>query len=219
VAAAGAPATAGAGAVPAGATYTDIPLSNIRKVIANRLTQSKTTIPHYYLTIECRIDKLMKLRSEFNAPKPGEKEPAVKISVNDFIIKAAALACRKVPDANSSWQDTYIRRFHNVDINVAVSTDQGLLTPLVADADKQGLQSIASSVKALADKGKQGKLSPAELSVCLIFPCGVGLMLCPRLAPSLFRTWACLASSSSLPSSCPRRRASLPLATLSRRSP
>lgn len=125
-----------------GALYTDFPNSQIRKTIAARLTESKQTVPHYYLTVECRVDKLLKIRQELNAKGEG----AYKLSVNDFIIKAAALALQKKPTCNSAWLGDFIRRYHNVDINVAVSTNEGLFTPIVADADKKGLADRKSVV-------------------------------------------------------------------------
>ncbi|XP_064100614.1 dihydrolipoyllysine-residue acetyltransferase component of pyruvate dehydrogenase complex-like isoform X2 [Macrobrachium nipponense] len=142
-----------------GATYTDIPISNIRNVIAKRLCQSKQTIPHYYLSIDVCMDEVAQLRQEFN--KLLEKE-GVKISFNDFIIKASALACKKVPEANSSWLDTVIRSYNNVDVSVAVSTDRGLITPIVFKAEQKGLATIATDVKALAAKAREGKLQPHE---------------------------------------------------------
>jgi pyruvate dehydrogenase E2 component (dihydrolipoamide acetyltransferase) len=138
--------------------YTDIPVSNIRKVTAERLLHSKQTIPHYYLTMEVRVDKLLKLRAELNDQSNGK----YKLSVNDFIIKASALALQKVPAVNSSWNDKFIRKYNNIDINVAVNTDQGLFTPIVHGADKRGLSDIANTVKTLAEKAKAGKLSPPE---------------------------------------------------------
>lgn len=105
--AAGAPPPSGPVSVPAGAAYVDIPVSNIRGVIAKRLLESKTTIPHYYLTVDCCMDEIIKLRARLN--KSLEKE-GVKLSVNDFIIKAAAMACKKVPEANSAWMNTFIRQ-------------------------------------------------------------------------------------------------------------
>lgn len=161
--AAGAPearaAAAGAPSVPAGAAYVDIPVSNIRGVIAKRLLESKTTIPHYYLTVDVNMDKINKLRSKFN--KQLEKD-GVKLSINDFIIKAAALACKKVPEANSAWMDTVIRQFDAVDVSVAVSTDRGLITPIVFSADRKGLSDISKDVKNLAAKARDGKLQPQE---------------------------------------------------------
>lgn len=153
-----APAAA-APTIPAGAAFVDIPVSNIRGVIAKRLLESKTTIPHYYLTVDINMDKINKLRSKFN--KQLEKE-GVKLSINDFIIKAAALACKKVPEANSAWMDTVIRQFDAVDVSVAVSTDRGLITPIVFSADRKGLSDISKDVKNLAAKARDGKLQPQE---------------------------------------------------------
>ena len=143
--------------------YTDIPHSNVRRVIASRLSQSKQTIPHYYLSVDVQMDAVNKLRGELNAAleKTGGDKPA-KLSVNDFIIKASALACRKVPAANSSWQDNSIRQFNYVDVSVAVSTDAGLVTPIVKDADIKGLAGISADVKSLAAKARANKLQPAE---------------------------------------------------------
>jgi len=143
-----------------GQQYTDISNSQIRRVIAQRLTQSKQTIPHYYLTIDCRVDDLLRLRSHLNDQAKGQ----FKLSVNDFVVKAAALTLKKVPEANSTWSDQAIRRYHNIDINVAVNTDKGLFTPFVPNADKIGLASINSIVKELADKAKENKLSPAQMT-------------------------------------------------------
>jgi len=142
----------------AGELYTDYPNSNVRKVIAKRLAESKQTIPHYYLTTECRVDKLLQIREELNNRADGK----YKLSVNDFIIKASALALKKQPVVNSSWAEQAIRRYHNVDINVAVSTPEGLFTPVVPDVDKKGLVAISSAVKELATKAKEKKLTPAD---------------------------------------------------------
>lgn len=160
--AAGAPdahASSAAPRIPAGAAYIDIPVSNIRGVIAKRLLESKTTIPHYYLTVDVNMDQINKLRSKFN--KQLEKD-GVKLSINDFVIKAAAMACKKVPEANSAWMDTVIREFDAVDVSVAVSTDRGLITPIVFSADRKGLADISKDVKNLAAKARDGKLQPQE---------------------------------------------------------
>jgi len=151
-------AAASAPAPAPGGVYTDVPNTQIRKIIAARLTESKQTVPHYYLSVECRVDKLLKVRQELNAKGDG----SYKLSVNDFIIKAAALALQKKPTCNSAWFGDFIRRYHNVDINVAVSTDEGLFTPIVQDADKKGLATIANTVKELATKAKEKKLQPHE---------------------------------------------------------
>lgn len=153
-----APAPAAAPAAPAG-TFTDIPISNIRKVIAQRLMQSKQTIPHYYLSVDVNMDQVLELRKELNAEVKAQN---IKLSVNDFIIKASALACLKVPECNSSWMDTVIRENHVVDMSIAVSTASGLITPIVFNAHTKGLVAISSDVSALAAKARDGKLQPHE---------------------------------------------------------
>ncbi|XP_009616032.1 dihydrolipoyllysine-residue acetyltransferase component 2 of pyruvate dehydrogenase complex, mitochondrial-like isoform X1 [Nicotiana tomentosiformis] len=140
--------------------YTDIPVSQIRKVTASRLLLSKQTIPHYYLTVDTCVDKLMELRSQLNSLQ--ESSGGKKLSVNDLVIKAAALALRKVPQCNSSWTNDYIRQYHNININVAVQTDNGLYVPVVRDADKKGLSTIAEEVKNLAQKAKENSLKPQD---------------------------------------------------------
>ncbi|XP_053702948.1 dihydrolipoyllysine-residue acetyltransferase component of pyruvate dehydrogenase complex, mitochondrial [Synchiropus splendidus] len=156
--AAGPSAPAAAAAAPAG-TFTDIPISNIRKVIAQRLMQSKQTIPHYYLSIDVNMDQVLELRKELNAEVKAQN---IKLSVNDFIIKASALACLKVPECNSSWLDTVIRQNHVVDVSVAVSTANGLITPIVFNAHTKGLAAICTDVSTLAAKAREGKLQPHE---------------------------------------------------------
>ncbi|XP_020591097.1 dihydrolipoyllysine-residue acetyltransferase component 2 of pyruvate dehydrogenase complex, mitochondrial-like isoform X2 [Phalaenopsis equestris] len=140
--------------------YSDIPNSQIRKVTASRLLLSKQTIPHYYLTVDTRVDKLLQLRGELNSLQ--ESSGGKRISVNDLIIKAAALALKKVPQCNSSWMNDFIRQYHNVNINVAVQTDNGLFVPVIKDADKKGLSKIAEEVKNLAQKAKENTLKPEE---------------------------------------------------------
>lgn len=140
--------------------YTDIPVSQIRKVTASRLLLSKQTIPHYYLTVDTCVDKLTELRNQLNAVQ--EASSGKRISVNDFVIKAAALALRKVPQCNSSWTNEYIRQYHNINISVAVQTDKGLFVPVVKDADKKGLSAIGEDVKVLAQKAKENTLKPAD---------------------------------------------------------
>ncbi|XP_074705037.1 dihydrolipoyllysine-residue acetyltransferase component of pyruvate dehydrogenase complex, mitochondrial isoform X2 [Strix aluco] len=151
------PAAAAVAAAPVG-TFTDIPISNIRRVIAQRLMQSKQTIPHYYLSVDINMGEVLVLRKELNQ----EVSDNIKLSVNDFIIKASALACLKVPEANSSWMDTVIRQNHVVDVSVAVSTPAGLITPIVFNAHIKGLASISKDVVSLATKAREGKLQPHE---------------------------------------------------------
>lgn len=141
--------------------YEDIPNSQIRRITAKRLLESKQTVPHYYLSIDCRVDKLVKLRSQLNESLAKEGK---KLSVNDFVIKASAQALKKVPGVNSSWHGEFIRQYHNIDISVAVQTPSGLMVPVIRDTDAKGLTDIGASVKALAGKAKEGKLGPDEMS-------------------------------------------------------
>ena len=138
-----------------GQPYTEVPNSGMRKIIAQRLLEAKTTIPHFYLTIDCIIDEIVKVRKDL-------ADSGVKVSVNDFVIKACALALRKVPQANASWTDEAIRLYNNVDISVAVATPEGLITPIVRDADKKGLAAISAEVKDLAARAKAKKLKLDE---------------------------------------------------------
>lgn len=129
--------------------------STIRKVIAKRLSESKQTVPHFYLTTDCRIDGLLAVRKSVN-------EKGTKVSVNDLVVKAAALALREVPAANSSWTDSDILIYDDVDISLAVATDHGLMTPIVKNADKKSVQDISSEIKDLAGRARENKLKPAE---------------------------------------------------------
>ena len=142
-------------------SYEELPADGMRKTIARRLTQSFSEVPHFPLTIECEIDSLLKLRSELNA-KSGVGEDAYKISVNDFVLKASALALMKVPDANASWAGDAILRHKHADIGVAVAIDGGLITPIVWQAESKGLATISAEVKDLAARAKQRKLEPQE---------------------------------------------------------
>lgn len=141
------------------ASYQDVETSAIRQTIAKRLLLSKQSIPHYYLTVEIEVDQLVSLREQMNGLLAKEN---VKLSLNDFIIKAAALACKQVPEANSSWQETFIRQYNDVDISLAVNTDAGLITPIVFKANDLGVKEISQQVKHLAGKARDGKLQPNE---------------------------------------------------------
>jgi pyruvate dehydrogenase E2 component (dihydrolipoamide acetyltransferase) len=141
-----------------GQPYTEVPNSGMRKVIAKRLLEAKQTIPHFYLTVECNIDELMALRAKLNARAGAD----YKLSVNDFVIKAVAAALKKVPAANATWTDEAIRRYDNVDISVAVATPDGLITPIIRNADKKGLAVISNEMKDLAARAKDKKLKPEE---------------------------------------------------------
>jgi len=154
------PAPAAPPALP-GQEFTEIPHSNMRKVIATRLQESKQTVPHFYLTIECEIDKLLDMRKDLNGRAP-EGDGAYKISVNDFVIRAVALSMKKVPMVNVSWTDAAMRQYKDVDVSVAVAIDGGLITPIVKNADQKGLAEISVEMKDLATRAKDGKLAPEE---------------------------------------------------------
>jgi len=139
-----------------------VPLSTMRKVIARRLTESKQQVPHFYLTVDCEIDKLLAGRASLNARSPEKGPGAFKLSVNDFIIKAVAVALRQVPNANASFSDDGMLLWENVDISVAVAIPGGLITPIIRDADKKGLVDISNAMKDLAMRAKDGKLKPEE---------------------------------------------------------
>ena len=138
--------------------------SNIRKVIASRLLESKQNVPHFYLSCELNIDKLLELRATLNelAPVNAEGKPTYKVSVNDMIIKAVAMSLKAVPQANSSWSDDEIIIYNNIDISMAVAIDGGLITPIVKNADQKELAQISVETKALAKKAREGKLQPEE---------------------------------------------------------
>jgi pyruvate dehydrogenase E2 component (dihydrolipoamide acetyltransferase) len=143
-----------------GQPYRAVPNNNMRKVIARRLLEAKTTIPHFYLTIDCLLDDLLKLRKDLNE-RGGD---GYKLSVNDFVIKASALALRKVPQANSSYTEAAVRLYENVDISVAVATPDGLITPIIRNADKKTLGVISAEMKDLAARAKAKKLKLQEFS-------------------------------------------------------
>lgn len=141
-----------------GMAYTEIPNNNIKKITAKRLVESKQTVPHFYLTIECRIDALMGARQQINDAANGK----YKLSVNDFVIKACANALMAYPAANVSWTDDAILQYLDADISVAVSTPNGLITPIVKGAQNKGLRQISEEVKELAGRAREGKLKPEE---------------------------------------------------------
>ncbi len=144
-----------------GMAYRLEPANNMRKTIARRLTEAKQTVPHFYLTVDCELDALLGLRKELNAS--GEKSGDFKLSVNDFVIRAVALALKQVPAANASWDETgAILYYDKADISVAVATTSGLITPVIKDAGGKGLAAISSEMKDLAGRARDGKLKPEE---------------------------------------------------------
>ncbi len=149
-------------AAPIAAPHRLVPHSTMRKVIARRLSESKATIPHFYVTMDIEIDALLKLRAELNAKSPKDGDGAFKLSVNDLVIKAVALTLKRVPKVNASWTDENLVLFDDVDISVAVSIPDGLITPIVRRADQKGLAAISNEMKDLAARAKSGKLKPEE---------------------------------------------------------
>lgn len=154
--------SAGPAAAAAGPTYEDIPATSMRKVIANRLTESFQKNPHYFVASSISVSKLLKLRAALNASADGK----YKLSVNDFLVKAIAVAARKVPAANSSWREeggqVFIRQNNTVDVSVAVATPVGLMTPIVKNVVGLGLETISSQIKDLGKRARDGKLKPEE---------------------------------------------------------
>ena len=130
--------------------------SSIRKIIAERTTKTKNEVPHFYLTIESRMDRLINLRKKINSVSKN------KISFNDLIVKACALAMKRNPDSNLSWINNKIHKYNNIDIAIAVALKEGLITPIVRNADKKGLSEISSEIKSLVSKANQNKLLPDE---------------------------------------------------------
>lgn len=138
--------------------FSDANVSNIRKIIAERLCYSKQNIPHYYVTIAVNCDNLMKLRGKLNTATK------TKISVNDFVVKAASLAAVKVPQTNSSWMGDFIRQYRNVNMSIAVQTDFGLMAPSLANTNLKGLEELSAEIKDIAARARENKLKPEELS-------------------------------------------------------
>jgi len=141
--------------------YSEIPLDNIRKIVAKRLTEAKQTVPHFYLTIDVAIDNLLALRTQINDALAAQDADA-KISVNDLVIRAVALGMRRVPAVNASFTETAIRQYKDVDVSVAVATPGGLITPIVRRADTKSLLQISTEMKGLAARARDGKLRPEE---------------------------------------------------------
>jgi pyruvate dehydrogenase E2 component (dihydrolipoamide acetyltransferase) len=130
----------------------------MRRTIARRLTESKATVPHFYLSIDCRMDSLMNLRAQINAVW------AQKISVNSFVLRAAALALREIPAVNVAWTDTALRHFHSIDIAVAVATDAGLITPILRNAAGMSLAVIAAEMNSLTERARNKQLRADEFT-------------------------------------------------------
>ncbi|GAK44493.1 pyruvate dehydrogenase complex dihydrolipoamide acetyltransferase [Tepidicaulis marinus] len=139
-------------------TYEEVPMDKMRKTIAKRLTQSKQEIPHYYLTVDCEIDELLRVRKELNERAPE----GVKLSVNDFLIRAAALALKKVPEVNASFAGDNLLMHKHANVGIAVAIEGGLITPIINKADEKGLAAISNESKDLAARARDRKLKPQE---------------------------------------------------------
>jgi pyruvate dehydrogenase E2 component (dihydrolipoamide acetyltransferase) len=147
---------------PIAAPHTLVPHSSIRKVIARRLTEAKSTIPHFYVSMDVEIDGLIKLMNDLNAKSPKEGPDAYLITINDLVIKASAVTLRRVPTVNAAWTDEGMALFDDVDISIAVAIPDGLITPIVRRADQKGLATISREMKDLAGRARAGKLKPEE---------------------------------------------------------
>ncbi len=139
-----------------------VPHSSMRRTIARRMAEAKQSIPHYYASIDVEIDALLKLRAELNAKSPKEGAGAFKLSVNDLVLKAAAVTLRRLPHVNSAWTDEGVVLYDDVDIAVAVSIPDGLITPIVRQADRKGLAAISTEMRDLGARARTGKLKPEE---------------------------------------------------------
>jgi len=153
------PGTIDARAFYEGGSYDEIPLNKMRKTIARRLTQSKQEIPHYYLSIDCVLDELLKVRKHLNA---AGADQGIKLSVNDFIVRAVALALQKTPEANVSFAEDALLKHHHSDVGIAVAIEGGLITPIIRRAEEKGLAEISAETKELVSRAKEKKLSPKE---------------------------------------------------------
>ena len=139
------------------AQYDAIPNNSMRKVIASRLTESKQVAPHFYMTVDCNVDALKQVRMELN-----EKVEGTKISINDLIIRASAIALKQVPEANATWTEEATLVYKTIDISVAIAIEGGLITPIIRDAGAKGVKEISVKMKDLANRAREGKLMPEE---------------------------------------------------------
>ncbi len=170
-----------------GIAYTAIPNSGMRKTIAKRLGEVKRTVPDYYLTVDIEIDALMKVRADLNG-----RSDAYKLSVNDFIIRAVALALKKVPALNASWTDEAILSYRHADVSVAVATPTGLITPIVKQAETKGLAEISNEMKVLAKKARDNALKPEEYQGGTISISNLGMMGVKQFAAIINPPQACI---------------------------
>ncbi|BBK42905.1 acetyltransferase component of pyruvate dehydrogenase complex [Allostella vacuolata] len=161
--------------------------TSMRRTIARRLTESKQQVPHFYLSVDCTIDRLLATRKELNG-----RSDAYKLSVNDFVIRASALALRKVPAANASWSDDGILMWEQVDVSVAVAIPNGLITPIIKKADQKGLATISEEMRDLAARAKDGKLKPEEFQGGTFSISNLGMFGIPTFSAIINPPQACI---------------------------
>ncbi len=182
------PALAERGPEPA---YEELRINHMRKIIARRLTEAHQTIPHFYLTVDFEIDALLEMRKTLNGRSP-EGKGAYKLSVNDFIIRAVALALKKVPAANVSWTNAAVHQYTEIDVSVAVATPNGLITPVIKGADGKGLIEISNEMKELAARARESKLMPEDYQGGGITISNLGMYGIKELAAIINPPQACI---------------------------
>jgi pyruvate dehydrogenase E2 component (dihydrolipoamide acetyltransferase) len=178
-------------AVDVSGRFHTVRLSAMRKTIARRMAESKQQVPHFYLRLRCSMDAVIDVRAQLNQDLANEGLDT-KISINDFVLRAAALALRDVPEANVSFQGDTMRVFESVDVSVAVATDGGLMAPVVRDADQKGLASLAAEVKALAVSARDGKLRPEQYQGGTLTISNLGMYGIETVYPILNPPQACI---------------------------
>ncbi|CAN0507377.1 unnamed protein product, partial [Ectocarpus sp. 12 AP-2014] len=186
-AAAAAPATPAVGQPSPSGDFVDYPLSEQALAIAQGLTVSKQTVPHYYLTVDLKLEKLLKVRETLNEGLPEDEH----LSLNDMLLKAAAIASEKVPDVNASWMDTFVRQYNSFDVNVMVGVGDGLVAPVVRDVGRRGLKAISSDVKALASSAQAMELEPHQVETGTFTVTNLGAYGVKNFAPIVRMPQAC----------------------------
>jgi pyruvate dehydrogenase E2 component (dihydrolipoamide acetyltransferase) len=179
----------------------------MRRTIATRLSESKRTIPHFYLRVECEIDSLLQMRERLNS---GETH----ISINDFVIRAAALALVEVPDANVSWSDNALLRYERVDVAVAVATDTGLVTPVIREAERKELVALSAEIRDLSERARAGTLSPEEYAGGSITVSNLGMYGVESVYPILNPPQSCILGIGAASQRAVARQGELAVATV-----
>ena len=185
------PPAAAAGKAPTvsgEAGYSDFELGEEAKAIAAQMTKSKQTVPHYYLTVDLNLEALLKLRSQLNAELPADGQ----ITLNDLMLKAAALACRAVPDVNASWMETFVRQYHSVDINLFMNTAEGLVTPLVRNVGGRGLKAVSDEIRQLTAAAAEQALPAESAATGTLSVANLGMYGVKSFAPIVTPPQACI---------------------------